>query len=273
MSDARTAAIDPFYFESGDGRLFGCYHAAEPPIRDCAFVFCNARGHEYVQFHRVYRQLAILLAEAGFPVLRFDLSGTGDSSGDDARWRLARWVDDVNAAIAELRSRVTVPRTALVGLRLGGTLALLAAGARDDIDATVLWDPVLRGSEYLAELDEVHQRMLGFAHVVPKRPVAGAGPEPERLGFPLPPELASDLRGVDVLGGLAAPAKRALVIESHTTVSQEPLRAALEKLGVATSYQRFENRNLWAWVEDFAKVHVPHRILEAIVDWSSEEYA
>jgi pimeloyl-ACP methyl ester carboxylesterase len=264
--------IEPFTFDSGGESLFGCYHRPEPPVRDCGFVFCNARGHEYIQFHRVYRQLAILLADAGFPVLRFDLRGTGDSAGDHARWRIDGWVDDVGAAMEQLRKRVTVPRTALAGLRVGGSLAVLAARARGDVDAVVLWDPVLNGADYLAELERVHEEMLGFAHVIPKAPPRGRPAMKERLGFPMPEALERDVAALDLLADSAAPAPRALVVESHVIVRQAPLVEVLRGQGVAVQFEHFDNPNLWAWVEDFAKVHVPHRILEAVVRWASEEY-
>jgi pimeloyl-ACP methyl ester carboxylesterase len=271
------SGIEPFYFEVGDESLFGCYHAPTPPMRDCGFVFCNARGHEYIQFHRVYRQLAIVLADLGFPVLRFDLRGTGDSAGDFSRWRVDGWVTDVGAAVDELKRRVAVPRIALVGLRIGGALAVMAGAARGDVDALVLWDPVLSGAAYLEELDDVHRGMLGFAHVIPRKRGRGEPAQPkERLGFPMPEALERDILALDLLAsstGAAVPAKRALLIESHTTVRQQPLVDALAARGVAVELRHFDNKNLWAWVEDFAKVHVPHRILESIASWASEEYA
>jgi len=74
--------VAPFYFGSPDKLLFGCYH--EPTLgrrRKCAVVVCQPVGHEYINSHRALRQLAARLCDAGFPVLRFDYYGCGDSSG------------------------------------------------------------------------------------------------------------------------------------------------------------------------------------------------
>ena len=75
--------IEPFYFGTSSKPLFGCYHVPQSALRrDCGVLFCAPMGSEYVRFHRAYRQLADRLAKAGFPVLRFDFYGCGDSSGD-----------------------------------------------------------------------------------------------------------------------------------------------------------------------------------------------
>ena len=68
------------------------------------FVLCPPQGHEAIQFHRALRQLAVLLSDAGFPVLRFDQAGCGDSAGGDDAWQLARWRDDVRLAHQELKT-------------------------------------------------------------------------------------------------------------------------------------------------------------------------
>ena len=60
---------------------------------------CQPLGHEYIRAHRTFNQLAAGLARAGFPVLRFDYSGTGDSSGADEMGSVKRWMADVREAM------------------------------------------------------------------------------------------------------------------------------------------------------------------------------
>jgi pimeloyl-ACP methyl ester carboxylesterase/acyl carrier protein len=265
-AESVVAGIEPFYFGSS---LFGCLHEPVAPARDTGLVLCYPLGHEYIQFHRPFRQLALLLAEAGFPVLRFDFHGCGDSDGDHEGWRLERWVDDVRASADELRKRCGVSRVALVGTRLGGTLSALFGAACDEVDALVLWDPVLRGQDYVAELRALHASMENYAHVTPRK---NGGPE-EILGFALPDALVDDLAAVDLLNLDSAPARRVLVVESNENVAQEPLAARLESLGAGVALKRFSNPHLWVWLEDFGKVHVPRQVLEAVVGWLSEEDA
>ena len=139
--------MKPFYFGSQEKPLFGCYHAPQAgPTRDCGVVLCHSMGNEYIRFHRAYRQLAIHLSNVGFPVLRFDFYGCGDSSSGCEQGQLRQWLTDISTAIDEIRRRCGLTKICLVGLRLGGSLAMLAGAARGDINGMVLWDPVVNMS-------------------------------------------------------------------------------------------------------------------------------
>src|SRR3954464_11609473 len=50
--------------------------------RSTAVLLCNPFGEEASRAHRMFRVLATQLERAGYPALRFDYSGTGDSLGD-----------------------------------------------------------------------------------------------------------------------------------------------------------------------------------------------
>ena len=262
--------MEPFIFDAEGASLFGCYHEPSPPARDCALVLANPLGHEYVQFHRVYRQLAIMLADAGFPVLRFDYTGTGDSSGDYPDWSLDRWGRDLEAAAKEVNRRAVTKNTAVVGLRVGASIALNVAAERKDLDALVLWDPVIRGAAHVEELRAGHSSMVGYAHVLPK---AGTDCPPEVLGFAFPDSIAQEISALDLLEVEGDAAKRILVIESNDAEPQQALCESLAKTSAVLDHQQYSNPHLWVWTEDFAKMHVPRRILQSIVDWFSEGYA
>ena len=89
----------------------------------------------------------------------------------------------------------------------------------------------------------------------------------------MPASLAGELEHLDLLSLQRSPARRVLVIESNESIEQEPLRARLDSLGVDVELQRVANPQLWVWIEDFGKVHVPHRLLEAVVAWVAERDA
>ncbi|MFT7662548.1 MAG: pimeloyl-ACP methyl ester carboxylesterase [Planctomycetota bacterium] len=262
--------MEPFYFEAEGQSLFGCYHAAATPARDCALVLANPLGHEYVQFHRVYRQLAIMLADAGFPVLRFDYTGTGDSSGDYPDWSLDRWRQDLQCASTALQKRASSSSLAMVGLRVGASLALETCTQLKGVDSLVLWDPIVAGAAHVGELRAGHASMMGYAHVIPK-PEANCSPE--ALGFAFPDSVAQQISKIDLLSQQVRPARRVLLIESNDAVPQQALSESLGSTGANVTFQQYSNPHLWVWTEDFAKMHVPRRILQATVDWLSEEYA
>src|SRR6185312_15536152 len=135
----------PIVFGSADDPLFGWFPAPRAPARRAGVVICNPIGDDYVRAHRALRHLAERLQRAGFAVLRFDFGGTGDSVGD------------VGRAIDELRARSGVEEVCVAGLRLGATLAAVAAAERGDVAAVVLWSAYLDGRSYVDETTRLHK--------------------------------------------------------------------------------------------------------------------
>ncbi|MDB4989794.1 MAG: hypothetical protein JWN04_4972 [Myxococcaceae bacterium] len=113
-----------------------------------------------MESYRAYRHLAQGLAAAGISVLRLDYYGTGNSAGglrEEAMVR--RWTDSIREAITELKRRTGLARVALAGLRMGGSLAALAANGRDDVSAMAFWEPCANGRAYVRQI-----QMLGMAN-------------------------------------------------------------------------------------------------------------
>ncbi len=146
---ATTRRVNPVSFDG----CFGWLH--DPPAGmavDRAVLICGGLTNDKLSAHRPFRLLADALADAGYPVLRFDYPGTGDSVDveDADHWSL--WQASIGAAIDWLRARTGATQVVLVGLRIGATLAALAAERRDDVAALVLLEPTLRGRAYLREV-------------------------------------------------------------------------------------------------------------------------
>ena len=164
--------MNPFFFGAGSRRLFGIY---TPPLatgtRERAVLLCNPWGQEYIRAHRSMRQLASMLAQAGLHVMRFDYYGTGDSAGESTAVRLEEWEADIETALEELVDISGVSRPSLLGLRLGASIAAAVAGRRRQrLDALVMWDPVVSGDEYVAELRQIDGEQS------PVLPIPGRGP-------------------------------------------------------------------------------------------------
>lgn len=114
--------------------------------------------------HRQFVQLARFLAAAGYPVLRFDFPGMGDSPGDPVPFEDS--APHIAAAIDALCGHpVKVNRAVLWGLCDGASASLLYLQARHDprVTGLVLLNPWVRSDAGLARARVKHyyrQRLL-----------------------------------------------------------------------------------------------------------------
>ena len=261
----------PFYFGPPGKSLFGCYHAPQARrSRKCSIIVCQPVGHEYVNSHRALRELAFRLSDAGFPVLRFDYYGCGDSSGETEDGTISGWLEDVSTALAEVRRRTGIDQSCVVGLRLGGTLALMSGALRGEIERLVLWDPVIDGKTYLEELLSLQKEMLRFR----PKPKTRLKPEHyiEVLGFPFSNLLCDQLRALDLLRMRQQPAHNVLMLESYPVPSGDRLRNHLSQSEARIEYQVIEATPIWLPTSD-GSLHVPYQTLQAAVSWISKAYS
>jgi len=142
----------PFYFPNGAYALFGMLHQPQVASDRPALVFCHAFAEEKLWTHRVFVTFARRLAAGGYPVLRFDLMGNGDSGGDFSASSLTTALSDVRCAIEEVRRRTNRTRVSLLGLRTGATLAALISEAVDGVEDLILWAPIVDGARYMQEM-------------------------------------------------------------------------------------------------------------------------
>lgn len=141
------------YFCEAESQLFGVHH---PPTtrqqRAEGVLLCYPGPQEYMRCHWAVCKLAGLLSQRGYPTFRFDYFATGDSAGDSDAGTLARWQQDIATAAEELVGLSQVRQVSIVGLRLGAALAAGAVAAGRSVRSLALWEPVVSGAGYLAEL-------------------------------------------------------------------------------------------------------------------------
>jgi alpha-beta hydrolase superfamily lysophospholipase len=251
--------LKPFYFGDSGRPLFGVHHPPRGAHRRAGVVICHPFGQEYLRAHRSLRELGGRLAGAGFHVLRFDYHGCGDSAGEGNEARLEEWLGDTAAAVAEIREAAGSTPVALVGLRLGATLAGLAASRLGSVEALVLWDPVIDGARYLRELGANHAAwMREHARGSPARP-------DEVLGFPLPEALAADLADLELDRLRAVPARRALVASSDGGEGAPLLWGAAPP--EAVERRRFPFAPVWLHAEGLDRAIVPGDLLDFVTTW------
>src|SRR5688572_32608464 len=143
-----------FFFGTGR-RLYGTLHEAKGAQKSTGVLLCYPGVQEYNMTHWAFRKLAGLITRAGMPALRFDYSCSGDSEGDVYDARLEHHVEDIATAAEELKDQADVRRVTIIGMRLGALLATRAVAKGVEANGLFLWEPVLRGTDYIAELERL----------------------------------------------------------------------------------------------------------------------
>lgn len=138
--------------------------APETPQQTTGVVIVVGGAQYRVGSHRQFVQLARFLAAAGYPVLRFDFPGMGDSPGDPVPFEDS--APHIAAAIDALRAqRATVDKVVLWGLCDGASASLLYMQAQQDprVAGMVLLNPWVRSDAGLARTRVKHyyrQRLM-----------------------------------------------------------------------------------------------------------------
>jgi alpha-beta hydrolase superfamily lysophospholipase len=212
--------------------------------------------------HRTYRHLAERLAANGFPALRFDYDGTGDSAGttEDPK-RMRAWVGSIDLAIAEARALSGAERVALFGVRFGATLAALAAIEHGDIEALISWAPVISGRVHVREIRGF--RLLKDSKAPEKR---SDGSE-QVGGYLFSAETLNDMATIDLLAPSKRVAKRVLVLPRNERSKEEA--RLVDRLAAGGSEVLFEPRAGYAKMmrDDPYESVVPFDVLDTIVEW------
>ncbi len=238
---------------------FGWYHEADG---DCGIVLCPAQGHEDLCTHKALRLLADAFAAHGYPTLRFDYAGTGDSLGDDLEpGRLEAWIGSIESAVAWLRTHTQADKIVLVGLRLGSALAALAAERLGSVDGLVLLAPVVSGRAYMRELSTL-------SNFIRKPENAEGETKPETIeiaGFVFTPDTVKDISAIDLPAFKKPPAPHVLLIAIETQASADKLAKSWSGLGASVERQVFTHYA--ELLIDPAFSQLPAEVLRNCVHW------
>ena len=252
----------------------GCCGWLHPGVKDYGVVLCSPEGHEQLCAHNVWINFAEEIAGASFPTLRFDYACTGDSIGDDeSLGRIRGWTDSVIAAVRWMRNEIGVKAVALVGLRLGATLALTAAKELGDVDALVLIAPVLSWKSYLRELRArmkfERDRAEAFNWWRPSQDRKAWSGKPEAggeeiLGFVYPEEIKTEFDKLEIVNVSARPAPRILILKLGLKI-EDRLAAKFRQLGAEvfeTVFSGFANLLSSPFLAEY-----PRADFDAVVQW------
>ena len=247
-----TPAVTPVAVAGQSGWL---HLSADAPRRRAGFVIIAPPGRDGRCVHRPLRTLAQSLAAEGFPVLRIEPLGVGDSLDIDetaAAWTV--WRHGAEAARDHLKTLASLDRIVLVGLRLTGRLI-----AEIDADGAVLLAPVASGKTWLREL-KLAAAMSGTA-----------GPDGDQAleseGLQLSAAAARSLQPVD-LTSLAKHTAHALVFAQNAQA--ESVAKRLGELDVETRVEAFPGYE--DLLDDSHSNKAPHIVFDTILSWADTIY-
>lgn len=221
-----------------------------------------AWGFEEMTIRRGWAGFADRIAACGYPVLRFDWPGCGDSLGDTANGiQLSQWRQAVSGAATYLRSQAHVERIVLIGHGLGGLMALHVAA---DISpcAIVSMAPQGEGNAGLREL-EIWGRMIGsFLRL----PAASSKDVLEVAGHGMSRAFAAEIAGLRLpdASPFASPVPLLLVQRSGTTVSPV-FGEALAEGGFAVTAIAYTGWD--AFLSQTSASVPPLADFQAVIDW------
>ena len=242
----------PFHFGDNDRAKYGIFHPALGDGRaGRGVVLCNSYGDEAIRSHRVLRHTAETMTHNRWNVLRFDYYGSGDSSGAHQSLMPEQSVSDIEDAIRELETVADLGGVFLLGLRLGGTLAMRAATRRADVRGVILWDPIVDGAGFVAELKEKNSE--------------GDGPFSTE-GFVFSEALQESLSRLDLAKDLASFNGPVLLVSSSCS---EPHRCIAAEFPMVVDYREIKAFPIWAKEEEGGLLPMPRELIQEIAAWEA----
>jgi len=136
--------------------LAGVLHLPAGVAKPKPVLFLHGFTGNKVEAGRLYTDMARVLCAAGYAALRFDFRCHGDSPLPFEEYRISYAVEDARNAASFLKSLPSVEgsRFAVIGLSMGGGVAVSLAAGRNDVAALVLLSPALDWPELAARVPQ-----------------------------------------------------------------------------------------------------------------------
>lgn len=231
------ARLEAYFFGESGRQLFGAFHEAAGD-GEHGVVLAYPGPQEYMQSHYAFRLLAAQLAREGRSVLRFDWSGTGDSAGDGDGVSFQQWRNDLQLAVQELKDVSNARTVSIIGFRLGASIAA-STPFKQPIEALVLWNPVVRGQNYLEELGARARRRFGDLLEPP--PWWRQGHAHELLGHAISSAHLAEIEALDLARQAVLATGRISVITHKMTDHQQVFLEALKERGLNADVEEVED--------------------------------
>ena len=257
---ANNIGSQAFFLQANPGTRFAIYHSPLTTSHRGGVLFVPPFAEEMNKSRRMSALQARAFAMAGYAVLRIDLYGCGDSSGDfgDARWEV--WKADLAMAADWLAERVSGPLH-LWGLRLGAGLSLdVWRDQPTRFASALLWQPVINGEVFMTQFLRLAVAGValrdtpGLLTTETLRRRLHAGEAIEVAGYELLPVLAAAIDH-QKLADFTIPDAKVHWLDVRNDRSSEPPPAARRVLdiwrssGMQASYEAVGGDHFWGTQE------------------------
>jgi pimeloyl-ACP methyl ester carboxylesterase len=150
--------INQVYFRSNAIDLYGALFIPESGTGKDAYIVCHPFAEEKKSSQKPLVDFSRRLARRGKYVLMFDFQGCGDSQGKLSASTAQRWLQNIDDAIAYLKSTTGLTEISVVGLRAAATILWHLAKKTDTIQRYILFEPVHTLQGHLENL--IKQKMV-----------------------------------------------------------------------------------------------------------------
>lgn len=241
--------------------MFGHLHNAPGKT---GVVFCPPWGFDALCTVKFHRLIAEELAGRGFPAIRFDYPGEGDSLPVDDGATFETWVAGALRAATELRVRTGCTRILYYGMGIGAAVALRAGQQDDNLAGLVLAASALSGRRYLREIalrEKVIEDGIAIDFGYPPGSTVLAS-------FIMDPRLAADLKSLTVDIHAVPAGLPALVLTRPENTGDRELADELGRAGAAVEAIDFTGYG--AMLDGVVTSPIPVALIETIGDWFSQ---
>lgn len=230
-------------------------------------VLCQPWGFDALCTVKFHRLIAEDLARRGYPVIRFDYPGEGDSLPVKNGAAFDTWVEGAVRAARELRERTGCTRILYHGMGIGAAVALRAGQRDEGLAGYVLAAPALNGRRYLREValrEKVIEDGIGIDFGYPAGSTVLAS-------FIMDPALAADMKSVSVSIETLPAGLPTLVLARPENGTDRELADQLERSGASVHMTDFIGYG--AMLDGVVTSPMPMSLIDTIGDWFSQNIA